>query len=264
MKHFCITYRWELLLFMGVPLAPLALETLALNLDWPLNWYELHERTALVRAIEAAVLAGFLRRVRSQGRQMLTLVWEYSLLLAVAAALIWSIASLLPIGLSQVSTTGYVLGISGASTLNLLVQLSLLAWFARRASRLSLAHAFFLYVVTTGLPLGAGIIEVSTLLLLDQSPTVIATYITIGSLISIPIRALALAWLLGRFDSFTAEQRKRAVVALLAISLALSAINFDAIAVALRLVRGLIAYAIPLGIIYLVRDKGINTARSSN
>ena len=100
---------------------------------------------SLLQGLTAAILLGVLYlRVRSDERATLRLVWSCALMIAIVSVLVFLIPILA--GLSLVSSLAVL-------TLGALVGLVPLLWFARQASRLSLAHAFFLVAVVGGLTL---------------------------------------------------------------------------------------------------------------
>lgn len=234
---FCHRYRWELLLFLGIPFTAKVLLTVMLNVS------EYMEITVFESGVEAVLLAASLRRVRRQERPLLTLVWEFWLVLAIAQVVVWSFATVFgpywadDLRLYAWWTTGIGVGLGA-------VQLVMLGWFGRRASRLSLAHTFFLYALTVGLAL--------TVFALDGfGSSTLASIFFFGI-----IEALLLAWLLGRFDSFSEKRRGQVVVAILAMSLGLrvmDAAGFNLIDIGLALASGLFWYMVSMGVIYLAR-----------
>ena len=100
-----------------------------------------------VGSLATAVLLGIpYLRVRNIEQATLRLVWSYTLVLAATSALVYLGAVFAGYGnsLSQ---------LSWVYTLSALLSLLPLLWFARRAARLSPAHAFFLVFIIGGLTL---------------------------------------------------------------------------------------------------------------
>ncbi len=136
---------------MGIPfVADLSRVPTAYFYDWTdsgnAGSYELSLRLPGVRNLATAVLLGILYpRVRNIEQAIVRLVWSYALVLATVSAPVYFGAVLL----------GYasLWQLSWVYTLSALLSLLPLLWFARRASRLSLAHAFFLVFIVGGLTL---------------------------------------------------------------------------------------------------------------
>ena len=145
-------YRWELLLFIGLPLlsdtaafevltipiriAVLVLKTTGLLIPVPsmdtLGAFSLH-----VHAFLLGIFYYF--HVRRSGRRILSLVWAY----AFAATAIGAVAAWAPDMDAQWEWLAH-----GAEALAGGIAL---VWFAARASRFSLAHAFLLIALSTAL-----------------------------------------------------------------------------------------------------------------
>ncbi len=139
-------YGWPIVLFMGVPFtATIARTAYAIAFDLGFFSYDSFLLPAVLQSLTTAMLLGVLYlRVRSDERATLRLVWSCTLMIAIVTVLVFVIPILA--GLSLESSLAVL-------TLGALVGLMPLLWFARQASRLSLAHAFFLVVVVGGLPL---------------------------------------------------------------------------------------------------------------
>lgn len=140
-------YGWPIVLFMVVPLTA--------NIVRPADYYALDSgflsydsflMPAVLQGLTAAILLGVLYLwVRSDERATLRLVWSCTLMLAITTALVYLSAMLA--GYDSLASMAVV------GTLNVLVDFVLLLWFARQASRLGLAHAFFFVIAAGGLTL---------------------------------------------------------------------------------------------------------------
>ena len=162
----------------------------------------------------ALVLGPCYARVRGARPGYLTQVWGYALALHIVNALGWGVATVVaPVDPSSVSA--YVLSLSGVALVMTLAQLPVVLVFARRASRTSLSHAFFLYLVFQGygLPYFVSDISLTDSLALDGLLWLVA-----GMNWSL-IVGCVLAWLLGNFERRGDAFRKRAYVALLVAQL---------------------------------------------
>ena len=155
--------------------------------------------------------------VRGSRRGYLTLVWGYALALHIVNALVWGAATALaPVDLNSGSASAYVLSLSVVALAMALVQLPVVLVFARRASRISLSHAFFLYLVLQGYGLPYYITEIS---LTDSLTLDGLLWLAAGMAWSL-IVGCVLGWLLGNFERRGDAFRKRVYVALLAVQLA--------------------------------------------
>ena len=221
-KHFCVTYRWELWLLVGIPygsvFAALLVQVLLLLLtrsEW-LSWrYSLYGENAVMGLASAALLSALYGRMRRLKWGFLTLVWGYSLALAAIDALLATVVATVALRSASdpvqlvIDMTWWNIGGDWSYSIASLVVLAL---FARRASRFSLPHAFFLFVVTLGyiLPTIRHFAD-SPLLLL---PDFISASADTAFL-------LVLVWLLGNFDSREAAFRRRVVERLVALQVIL-------------------------------------------
>ena len=145
-------YRWPLVLFVGIPFVAeigVALAGLVYNLSNPGydDSYELSLWIAGAWRFTAAVLLGALYpRLPNTEQSFLRLVWSYTFVLNVISVPLYFGAALAGYGDSLQQLLGvYTLG-------GLLSFLPML-WFARRASRASLTHAFFLVFIVEGVTL---------------------------------------------------------------------------------------------------------------
>lgn len=265
-RRFCTTYRWEIMLFVGIPFTANALlmlvSTVAGNVFDAWEWYAGHERVAFFAVVRAALLALCYRRVRRQERELLSLVWGYALFVAIVNVVVSTAASILAPDFWETSFLVVGLWSIGVAIVVTLAELPVLAWYARRASRLSLTHAYFLFAVMVGLPLGQIVTEVSVHILKDDLPPstlgIILSPVSCGIALA---SGLLLAWLLGRFEGFSPALRKRVVAGLLAANILLLFWDFtgtdDWGSSLVYLAVGMVSYAVPLALIYRVREKRV-------
>ena len=150
---FFARYRWELLLFLGIPAASwfAGLLVLALSDIYDLYWFSNADAEFVqwcVRiAVSTALLGASYLYVRRQERWFLPLIWRYLLafkVFTVPLIVIWAVW-LSDFAVSGISGLVWAIGIWLVGVALLLpVEL----WFARQASRSSIAHAFFLVLVS--------------------------------------------------------------------------------------------------------------------
>ena len=147
-----LKYGWPFLLFMGIPfVADLSRVPTAYFYDWTSSGnagsYEFSLWLAGVGNLATAVLLGILYpRVRNIEQATVRLVWSYALVLAAVSALVY-------FGALFLGYEASIWQLTWVYTLGALLSLLPLLWFARRASRLSLPHAFFLVFIVGGLTL---------------------------------------------------------------------------------------------------------------
>lgn len=160
----------------------------------------------------AALLAVGYRCARRSQREFTRLAW--TMLLAVA--LIDLAVAALEVGpyvRLHVELFGYPPSRDGYLISEPLTML-LVLWFARRASRISLAHAFFIAALAFSLPLSR-LFETITLQGAIETPRVLASAAVNGAWAALSISAtLAAVCMLGEFDRRGAAFRKRAAAAL--------------------------------------------------
>lgn len=241
-------YGWPFLLFIGVPfvatmsgsVAAFAYSTFgsgeAGSYGFALLWQGLFALTT------ALLLGALYLRVRQLENATLRLVWGCTLVLSVISAALHLGA------LSLDYVDSYVRG-AGLSALVSLFGLAVLVWFARRASRLSLPHAFFLAFVIGGVTLPY--LPESTPILVEQA-------------LSVGVRILAV-WLLANFDERGPSFRKRSAVVVVALDgfaylpalllgVSVAALDTSAVLVAALVLTGLlVSFILPLVLIYLLR-----------
>ena len=249
MLRFITAYRWELWL-VGIP----CIVAVAGDSFGPL-------------LLAAVVLGVSYVRVRRLERDLLRVAWGYVLVSAVIAAA----AAITPVELRD--------GLLPASWVDLqdppwfspwppswpamAAGLLALLWFARRASRLSLAHAFFLtgfmfipvthVVYTLFVNLGVSPVQPS------PSSDVALFYATWAFVAAAIAAFLLKVWLLGNFDQRGRRFRGNAVVVHLAIGIALPLAGFAAFYIVsprvylLLLLCTLACWAVVLALVYLIR-----------
>ena len=209
MPRFIATYRWELWLLLGIPVIAQTARILMIIL---VDRFSLLIENATFSVVEIGVAVSVILlltlsypRVRGLGREFLAILWAHRIAAAVLGAAIQSAALLLNLA--------YPEGVSLGSQLLLYLaaapfQIGVLLWFARRASRISLPHAFFLIALTSFVapPVSRGS---------PDAALALAFSMAVGAVIALTL-ALAKVWLLGNFDRRDAAFRRNAIAALIA------------------------------------------------
>ena len=215
MLRLIATYRWELWLLAGIPAIAQATRILTGVLAFGVFRFSDSNASFYVADIGATVsvillLALSYPRVRGLGREFLALLWGYLIAAEVLAAAVQSVAFLVDFASSgdessALLSTGERLLVYLAAAP---IEIGVLLWFGRQASRLSLPHAFFLVAFASfAAPLGSRGSPDAALAL--------ALVLAAGAVIVVFL-ALAKAWLLGNFDRRDAVFRRNAVAALVA------------------------------------------------
>ena len=203
-------YRWELLLLVVVPaiayifsgvgvgFGPWVSTTLLLLLNFS---------SGIGHGFTAILLGVTYFRVRALGRPTLSLFWEYSLSAAVIATLSAITAALVAIAFLRLEIISSHLAVFPLirlveDTPGALV----LLWFARRASRISLAHAFLLVTATVSPTLNVS---------LDNLALYNAAIIT-DVMLQFTLSLLAV-WAIPHFDGDNFRMRSRLLAALLTV-----------------------------------------------
>ena len=189
-------YGWPLVLFVGIPFVATISRNVTANV-YDLYGSDISDSFQLslwipgVAGFTKAVLLGVLYpRLRTTERVTLRLAWSFTLVLAVVSTLLYLGAAFAGFGDSLVHIFGvYSLG----TALTFLPML----WFARRASRISLTHAYFLVFIVGGVTL-------------PVLPGSLPFYV--GWLWSLAASILAV-WLLANFDVRSFWFRRSAAVA---------------------------------------------------
>ncbi len=221
MPRFLVTYRWELWLLLWAPLlgdlSPSAVFPLA-NLLYDRGWLSasltLSGFEGVANLVEAGLLLVFYARVRRMERAFLSLVWGYAILLAVVGGALSLAAAAFRPEFDLSGVLAYGLWSGGSSLVYGAAVLLLLFRFARPASRLSLTHAYFLFLVVKTYSLTTPLARTLNLQLPDLVPDGVLLAIGLVSVFGV---GSLFAWLLGNFGSRGAAFRKRAVTGLLAL-----------------------------------------------
>ena len=145
-------YGWPVVLFVGIPLlatlssAPTAY-VYDLSTSSNSDSYELSLWLPGAGSLTKVVLLGILYPcLRNSDQAILRLAWSYTLVLACISTLLYFGAAFAGYG----DSLGQIIEVH---TLGALLSFLPLIWFARRASRASLTHAFFLVFIVGGLTL---------------------------------------------------------------------------------------------------------------
>lgn len=266
MRRLLNTYRWELWLFVGIPVVA----TLFVYIyDWTPagrdDELRLYGWGAVTGAAAAATLkTASYRWVRQLGRPMLSVFWRFSLGASAVGALVFLIVNLLaPIPSGRTTDSSFtslfvvLLVLAGVMSLMRL-------WFAREASRTSLAHAFLLVALTVG----AGSIS-SVLSLREIDWGFLGPYgsgAVVGSVVVEVAIVFLSIWALAHFDGMGREGRRRAILAVLAISVLASIADIGVardleagdygrawLNIAILSLPSVVFTLITLGLVYLIR-----------
>ncbi len=263
MRRLLNTYRWELWIFIGIPTVA---SLIGVIYDWSgLHWAGdsgLGDAQAVTSLAAAVALGVSYPRVRRLGRPMLELLWRSS----IAAAVVLGMGGIVIVLLSyrptfDVTDFGRSLAVQG-------VILSLVRlWFAREASRISLAHAFLFVALTVAT---GSLVTPFTIAWMDlrEGYDLSLAMAVVGNAafwIMLVVTAILISiWALTTFDGMGRTTRRRVIIALLALG-ALDAFLIGpisqltvhgyryAIDVGLHLAGALIVTLIILGLTYLVR-----------
>lgn len=264
MGTFFATYRWELWLVLWAPLLsgiasvlPLALLGLLYGEGHMVPRHAVYAQGAVTSLVHAGLLLVFYARVRRLGRRFLTLVWGYALWLATVGALVGLAAVVLMPDPDSSEFSTLSLWWRGRFLAHGLAALPLLFWFARRASLLSLAHAYFLFLILKAYSLMTVISTVLNLWIFHLVPVGLLMAITFAFLFGF---GSLVAWLLGNFESRGPRLRRLAVGLLLA-AYAMSVVWSPSGVTALlqdrlTFAQFLVGLVLPLVLIYLVRVRG--------
>ena len=188
-----VRYRWELGLFVGIPLVywialPLAVFLLDAFIGATSSFFTIDRVSSGIASLGTVVLLGAsYPYIHHLGRDLLPLVWGYSLAAAaIAAAVHIGSGFLAPADFTTFEAVRWNLAVAA---LHSLVELPALLWFARKASRFSLSHAFFLALIT-------GITWPS---LSPSGGAGLLLSFALNAVISLAV-TLLLVWLLGNFE----------------------------------------------------------------
>ena len=213
--------------------------------------------------VTAALLAVGYRYARRSQREFTRLAW--AMLLAVALIdLAVAVLEVGPYVRLHIALFSYPPNRDGYLISEPLTML-LVLWFARRASGISLAHAFFIAAMVFSLPLSR-LFEVDLLQSADETPLrVLASAAVNGIWATLSISTtLAAVWMLGEFDRRGAAFRKRAAMALFGMRAALgvggaavaASRGVESIAQDTPLAVGIIVgWGATIALVYLVRER---------
>ena len=262
MPRFLVTYRWELWLLLWAPLLSVIASVLVFFLyaslydeDRVVPRYVSYAQGVAASLVLAGLLAVFYARIRRLERPFFTLVWSYAVWLAVVGTLVWLIvAALAPDdeGSGLFSTSQWV---RARLLVHGFAALLPLFWFARRASLISLAHAYFLFLVLKTYSLMIPILSTAQNLgLFDLVP--IGLQIAGTSVLILGLGFL-LAWLLATFDARGTIFRRWVLGWLLAAHVVSVVWELHGVSVLLQdrlvLAQFVVDLIVPLALIYLVR-----------
>ena len=165
MRRFATTYRWELFLLFGLPVV-LGLLGMATFEGLPKNaiWADCGRVSCVwwitygLRVVHLVLLGATYPFVRRQGREFLTLLWGLETALQVVALVVFGTeiaagAGDSPRGFRLIDVTiqieesggGFVTLSPISYNAVYALRLPVYLWFIRRASRISMGHAFLLY-----------------------------------------------------------------------------------------------------------------------
>ena len=180
-----------------------------------------------VAALTTAILLGVsYRRVKRLGRDFLTLLWGYALAAAAIAAVVRVVWANSPMDLGAplsdvlwhaqlyADEPSILLWRMKWIALGEFAVLLALIVFARRASRFSLAHAYFLFLVTQPYRITWAYAVAPPVDVYGGPPSVLALGVFLFTISLAP--ALVLVWLLGSFESRCPRFHWRATAALAA------------------------------------------------
>ena len=257
------THRWELWLFIGIPTVA---SLIGVIYDWSgARWVgntELRDGGAVTGLAAAVALAMCYPRVRRLGRPMLALLWRFSIAASVVLGVGWIVIALLS-SRPSFDVTDFGRSVAVRGVIVSLVQL----WFARQASRISLAYAFLFIALTvaTGSLVTPFTIAWTHLREGYDLSLAMAVVGNTAFWIMLVVTAILISiWALTTFDGMSRTTRRRVIVALLALGaldtfligpvsqLTVHGYRY-AIDVGLHLAGAVIVMLIILGLTYLVR-----------
>ena len=207
MARLLVRHRWELLLLVVIPAVAFTVSGGGVGvIIWvssallPLLYFV----SGIGHGFTAILLGVTYFRVRALGRPTLSLFWEYSLSAAVIATLLAITAALVAIAFLRLEIISSHLAVFPLirlveDTPGALV----LLWFARRASRISLAHAFLLVAATVSPTLN---VNLNNLALYNAA---IITDVMLQFTLS-----LLAVWAIPHFDGDNFRMRSRLLAAL--------------------------------------------------
>ena len=280
------TYRWELWLIIGIPVVSIAVQMLVLSTPLIEIFFSDLLRSLSIDKVSQvyvniwALVAGTVRllllsvfylRVRRLERELLASLWGYSIAIAVigVATAIAVIVAAVAVADPEESWVVSGLRAAGIQLFALLPQYLALLWFARRLSRVSLTHAFFLVAFTSlylVIPIQGSIVSGTpwAVDLFIWAPHIwIPIYILAPQVLWL-IVGLIKVWLLGSFDRRGDRFRKEAII-ILAVTVILSDYADVGIGELLGYLEGPYLTVVPwlgliIGVVYFVVGFAANLA----
>ena len=206
-------YRWELLLFIGIPLASDLITAVAVGFLNILLGFLFHASLF----VHLVLMLLFYLRVRRLRRTTLTVVWGYgvaaiAVLIVVNIPLLSWIAEHLFERPTTISSITYWLLIAP------IVSLATLVWFARRASRTSVSHGFLLVALSPALggSIAAGYLaEAAGVIPVFDLARSVTTMIPL-MIIRFGLACLAIV-VLSQFDTASSRMRILSIAALICV-----------------------------------------------
>ena len=216
MRRLLNKYRWELWLFIGIPTV---VSLISVIYDWSgVRWVGdsgLRD-TGAVTGLAAAVLLGLSYPwVRRLGRPMLGMLWRYSIAASVVVSAGWVVIDLLFSGV-RLDRTDLALSLMALIPAGILVRL----WFAREASRISLAHAFLFIALTVATGSLVSPLTSAWSALREGYDLYVAMAVVgnaASAIMLVVTMTLLSIWALTTFDVLDRIMRRRVIVALLAL-----------------------------------------------
>ena len=263
MRRLLNKYRWELWLFIGIPVV---VSLIGVIYDWSgVRWVGdsgLRD-TGAVTGLAAVVLLGLsYPRVRRLGRPMLGTLWRYSIAASVVVSAGWVVIDLLFSGM-RLDRTDLALSLMALIPAGILVRL----WFAREASRISLAHAFLFIALTVATGSLVSPLTSAWSALREGYDLYVAMAVVgnaASAIMLVVTMTLLSIWALTTFDGLDRTTRRRLIITLLALGAADAFLfrmvrditllgPWRAIDLAIFLAGSVIGTLIVLGLTYLVR-----------
>ena len=212
MRRFIATYRWELWLIVGIPVIAELVRTFAfVHVDALPGLNDTFGSLPFFVAsvVGLSLLGVSYPRVKRLGRDFLPVLWAYVVVTSAIGTIAAGAGSFVEVGFSEVPLGTVALRWFTVYSLAALPHLLALFWFARRASALSLAHAFFLVVYaqfTVADPVGMS----------SSAEGASRIEFVLAASVITPIVLLIKVWLLGNVDLRGPRFRRNAVIGLIA------------------------------------------------
>ena len=212
-RRFIVTYRWELWLMVCIPVITgiVRLFGFAATDALPGLNDTFGSLPFFVASVVGLSLLGVsYPRVKRLGRDFLPVLWAYVVVTSAIGTIAAGVSFLLEVGFPEASFGTVALGLFIVYSLPALPHLLALFWFARRASALSLAHAFFLAVYAQFTVADPGGMS-------SSAEGASYTEFVLAASVITPIVLLIKVWLLGNVDLRGPRFRRNAVIGLIAM-----------------------------------------------